>query len=247
MMDEAGWIYDTIAGSGLVAIGLRLIHCARRQADPALRLLAAHCVLAAAAQTLHLAPRALGYELEVDWNSFAMTGRVLYAVALVPLLIFVRRSFRPGTSTSTAVVTAAIAVMLAGLLGCAWRGDWYGVIENPWFQLELVGYALPYAWLAVEIVLSSRRSSPRPGSAAERRSMLALGAWAGLQLLSVGAEALTYAEYQHGHSIHGWSAPIHGALELAALAALWLAFSRIGFGRGAADSDPVPGGVAESV
>jgi hypothetical protein len=126
-------------------------------------------------------------------------------------------------------VWGAAAFTVTGVGGSALAGDWEGFsITSGWFQLEWIGFTLPFAWTAAETLVQFLQ--------ARRRLRLGLCdlvvcnrylLWALFALFQVGMSLVLlpqYAEYEAtGQFGAKWDA-IYGVLGIAALVMIWFVF-----------------------
>ncbi len=121
------------------------------------------------------------------------------------------------------------ALLVVGVGGSALNGDWEGFsIRSGWFQLEWLGYTLPYAWAAADTFpqyLQARRRVRLGlcGRLVCNRYLL----WSLFALFQVGLCVIVipqYAEYEAtGQFSAKWDS-IYGATGIASLVMIWLVF-----------------------
>ena len=226
-MEGSAYLLELVAALAYLAVGGRLLGRARQSGEAPERLLGSYFVFTGASYAIYALPLLL--ERPEILTPLFFTGRVVYAVGIVPLVLFMRRVFHPGETWAACLVWACALCLFAGLAVSALTGDVEGMaLSNPWFWVEWVGYTAPFGWVAID--------SLRSFSSASRRARIGLCdavvvhrylLWAGFGALKVACSLALVAMYSsvaEERLIAAWADAVVGGLEIASLAVLWFVF-----------------------
>ncbi len=152
----------------------------------------------------------------------------IYALGVIPYLLFIRRVFRSNAGWATGLVFVLSAFLLTGVAVSTASGGYDISLQNPWFLLEWVGYTVPCVWMCAEGALAHAGAKRRvriglcDPSVANRYLLLACFA---LFQTSASAAELGWAS-KNGteETISSISHGLLGGSEIASMVALWLAF-----------------------
>ena len=156
------------------------------------------------------------------------TGRLLYDVSVVVVALFNRRFFR-GVG-SAPLVGATILLVVTGLALSVLRGDWdgYAPLRNTGFWLEWSGQIVPLMWLGVESGVQWTRAKRRVSlGLAEPMAAHRFLLWSSFAWLNMCANFALVPMYVEFEVVYRFSSALDlliGALEIAAVATLGLAF-----------------------
>jgi hypothetical protein len=226
-MEGSAYLFEIIAALAYLAVGARLLDRARRTGEAPERQLGLYFALTGVSYLLYELP--LFLELPSLVTPMFFAGRVVYAVAIVPLVLFMRLVFHPGERWASWLAWASALCLFAGLFFSALTGDLEGMtLSNGWFWVEWIGYTLPFGWVAIDSLLSY--------SSAIRRSRIGLCEavvvnryllWAIFGALQV-AVSLAFIPMYSSHAEEGliasWADALVGGLELTSLAVIWCVF-----------------------
>jgi hypothetical protein len=83
---------------------------------------------------------------------FSYGSLIVLALGNVAFAFFIRAVFRPDARWATWLVAAITVIVVAGLAGSAWIGDWEGrnPLANPWYWLDSIGSFTPSVWMGAE-------------------------------------------------------------------------------------------------
>jgi hypothetical protein len=226
-MEGSAYLLEIIAALAYLVVGGRLLDRARRTGEAPERLLGLYIAFTGVSYLLYELPLFLALPAAV--TPMFLAGRIVYALAIVPLALFMRRVFHPGDTRASWLVWACVLCLFAGLLFSALAGDLEGMaLSNGWFWVEWIGYTAPFGWVAID--------SLRSFSSATRRARIGLCEavvvnryllWAifgALQVASCLALLPMYSIYAEEQVIAAWADALVGGLELASLAVLWFVF-----------------------
>jgi hypothetical protein len=220
---------EMFAGVACLLIGVRLYRLANRTGATPERLLSAAFLLSALAYLLYDLPYLMLNEGS-DLLGFSFASRIGFLAETILIAVFTRKVFRPGEAWAGWLVAAVVACILVGLGGSLTQGYWeLGYpFSNPWYWPESLGVVIPMAWMGAEGLSQYRTTRQRrrlglcEPSVCHRFLLwgLAGSLWLLLELLIVFQEI--------DYELTGqWStAPdlLAGALEIAPIVFVWLAF-----------------------
>jgi hypothetical protein len=226
-MEGSAYLLELIAALAYLVVGGRLLDRAHHSEQAPERLLGLYFAFTGVSYLLYELPFFLGLPSLVTPMFFA--GRVVYALGIVPLVLFMRLVFHPGERWASGVAWTSALCLFAGLLFSALTGDLEGMtLSNGWFWVEWAGYTVPFGWVAVDSLLSY--------SSALRRARIGLCEavvvnryllWAVFGALQV-AVSLTfipmYSSYAEDSHFAVWADALVGGLELVSLTLIWFVF-----------------------
>ena len=247
-MEDNAYIGELTGGAVYLIVGLRLLWLGQRSGEAPERLLAGSLLFMVASACFYVLPNYPG--LEVYWDPLNFAGRVAIIGNSVLFALFTWRVFRPDAHWGGWLVWVTAISLVVGVGGSAMVGDWEGFsIYSGWFQLEWIGYTLPYAWAAAETLAQYFQAQRRVRlGLCERLVCNRYLLWALFAVFQFGLCLVVlpqYAEYEAtGQFTAKWDA-IYGACEVSSLIMLWLVFFPPAFYRrwitGAARSPQVVG------
>jgi len=152
----------------------------------------------------------------------------IFVFGVIPFLLFIRRVFRPKPAWAGTLVWSCGLLLLAGAIGATLEGGLEEVIENPWFLVEWLGYAIPAIWICCEATLAYRGAIKRAQIGLcepEVVNRYLILAWFGC-FQTLACLAGLYWAYDNGdnHTISVFADALLGGVEIASVGALWLAF-----------------------
>lgn len=168
-----------------------------------------------------------------DWWTYfiplAFLGRVMYAIAVVHLVVFIRSVFRPGETWATLVATFCSLGLFVGIAATAAQGAWDGAdVDDPWFWPYFAGYTLALIWLTLEAF--------RCHTGARKRQRIGLcdrtvvnryvlwGCFGIFQVLACFSEIILELDFMGDRTVSGWADALLSGTEIASIISLWLAF-----------------------
>jgi hypothetical protein len=156
-------------------------------------------------------------------------GRVVYALAIVPLVLFMRLVFHPGERWASWLAWTSALCLFAGLFFSALSGDLEGMtLSNGWFWVEWVGYTVPFGWVAIDSLLSHsnavRRARIGLCEAVVVNRYLLWAVFGALQVAVSLAFIPMYSSVSQESLIAAWADALVGGLELASLTLIWFVF-----------------------
>jgi hypothetical protein len=152
----------------------------------------------------------------------------LYAVGVVPYVLFIRGAFRPESAWATAVVILCTLFLFAGAAISSLGAGFSNSLDDSGYLIEWVGYTVPCFWMCCEGALfhSAAKKRVRIGlcdPVVANRYLLFAG-FGFCQIAACAADLI----WAYGNSAAGAPSSLAGGLlgatEFASVAALWLAF-----------------------
>jgi hypothetical protein len=226
-MEDYAYIGELLTAIFYLVVGVRLLKLASQTRQVPERLLGTLFLFSGGSYLAYVSPNLLSEDWL--WTPLNFLGRVLYLPVPILLAVFTRHVFRPKSRWAAWFVWASVIVPVAGVGGSALGGDWEGYsLGNPAFWAEWAGYTIPFGWAGVEafIQYAKLRRRQKHGLCDPvvcNRFLL----WGIFGVLSVIASLIIlpmYAHYaQHGQFAATWDRLI-GAVEIAAIAVIWVVF-----------------------
>jgi hypothetical protein len=157
-MDSNPYLFNILAALLYLIVGVRLYALSRCTGGRPEYLLAINYLCCGISYLLGELPDLLEWDLA--W--ILLTGRFLFALGMVPLLLFTRDVFRRDTPWATALVWVFSLLLFSGVTFSALEGDLEGVIiTSIWFWFDWIGYSAPYVWITAEALLAYRAARRR--------------------------------------------------------------------------------------
>ncbi len=226
-MEESAYIGEMLAGIVYLIVGVRLLRLGQRTGEALERLLGVTFLAMGVSSVLYVLP--VFSRFESRWTPLTFAGRVGYLPAAVMLALFTRLVFRPDTRWGAWLVWGTAILLVSGVGGSAWGGDWEGFSpSNGWFWLDWLGFTLPFVWAGSEAFAQYRR--------ARRRVRLGLSdplicnrylLWAlfgALQTFSCLVLLPQYSEYETTSQFTATWDTLYGASIITSLVMIWLVF-----------------------
>lgn len=225
-MEESANIISCIAGCFYLIACYRLLRLSRRSAERPELWLGIYLGGAGQWYLLYSAPYFLGLEAlpplteqGVEW---------IYALSVIPYLLFIRSTFRPGCGWSTALTIVSSLLLIGGATAASLGGNFSNSIDDPAYLTEWIGYTIPSIWMCAEGfgAHSAAQKRVRMGlcEPVVANRYLLFGYFGGCQVAACAADLL----WALGNSRQGASSAFANGLlsatEIASVAALWLAF-----------------------
>jgi len=225
-MAESAYIISSVAGCFYLIACYRLLQLSWHSGERPEFWLGIYLGAAGQWYLLYSAPYFLG--LEVLPSLIEQGVEWIYAVGVIPYLLFIRSTFRPGCGWATALTLVSTLLLIGGAAAASLGGDFSNSIDDPAYLTEWMGYTIPSVWMCCEGFGSH--------SAAQKRVRMGLCepvvanryllfAYFGVCQVAACAADLLWA--QENSSEGAWSELANGLLsgtEIASVAALWLAF-----------------------
>jgi hypothetical protein len=221
------WIGELIAAIFYLWVGIRLARLASRTREPPERLLSGMFFFSGVSYLLYTIPLAI--PIEALWLPFNFAGRVAYIPAPIFVAVFTREVFRSESRWSALIVYATAILLVVGVAASAMMGDWEGFsLDNPFFWFEWLGYTLPFAWAGLEALVQYYRALRRQRLGLCDRMVcnrLLLWGYFGIAQLVISFVLLRmYADFEANNAFSGFFDGLTGALEILAIALVWLVF-----------------------
>ena len=226
-MEDNAYIGELIGGAIYLIVGVRLLWLGQRSGEAPERLLATSMLAIAVAACFYVLPNLPAFE--AHWDALNFAGRVAIIGNSVLFALFTRRVFRPGARWGAWLVWITAISLVTGVGGSAMVGDWEGFsIHSGWFQIEWIGYTLPFAWAGVEAFAQFLQARRRVRlGLCDRLVCNRYLLWSLFALFQVGLCVVVlpqYAEYQATNQFAATWDAIYGAIEVASLIMIWLVF-----------------------
>jgi len=225
-MAEIAYIISCIAGCFYLIACYRLLRLSKRSGERPEFWLGLYFGGAGQWYLLYSAPYFFGLEAlpplteqGVEW---------IYALSVIPYLLFIRSTFRPGCGWATAVTVVSTLLLIGGASAASLGGDFSNSIDDPAYLIEWIGYTIPAVWLCCEGIRShsTARKRVRLGLCepivANRYLLFAY--FGACQVAACGADLLWALGNSRGGASSAFETGLLSATEIASVAALWLAF-----------------------
>ena len=225
-MEETAYIISMAAGAFYLIAACRLLQLSRKNGEHPELLLGIYLATTGQWYLLYNAPYLFGlaappplFEQGVEW---------VYAVGVIPYLLFIRSAFRPGTSWATALVILGTLCLLAGAIILSLVSGFSNSLDDPGYLIEWIGYTIPCIWICCEGFASHAAAQKRVRmglcDAIVANRYLLFAYFGFFQTAACAADLL----WAHGNSTGAASTALATGLlsvtEIASVAALWLAF-----------------------
>lgn len=149
-MEDSVYIGGVIVGLGYLVAGVRLFRISMRTREIPDRLFSVALLLSGLAYVCWQLPLLIGDE--ALFSPLYVIGRFLTDAGSIVSLFFIRLVFRPDSGFATALVAATTAVLVVGVAGSCWVGDWEALypLRNLWWWMEWAAITVSVAWIGVE-------------------------------------------------------------------------------------------------
>jgi hypothetical protein len=225
-MQEGIYVAQLLAGFFYIGVGARLLRLAHRTREIPERLLGLYFVATGVSYTVYFIPDFLGSPAFAGAWQFA--SRLAYLFAVVAILTFTRVAFRPDDRWAKGLVGLLTLVMCGGLMTSAAHGAWRTGVESAGWWLEFGGYSAALVWFAWEAFSAWTGARKRmriglcDGVVVDRFFLVAL--FGAFQVGGCVAEVAMEFQYAASHAVSTLADAALGAMELAGITILWLAF-----------------------
>jgi hypothetical protein len=225
---DGAFIVELTSSAVYITAGARLLHLGGRTGGRPERLLGVSFLLMGLGYVCTESPYAIGNEALLA--AFSFTGRVLWDIGMLAMLLFNRHVFRPQEAWARYLTLGTGLLLAAGLCTAAFEGDWdgYDVLGSRGFWLEWVGQVIPMLWTACEALAQFSKG----------RRRLAIGLsdplvcnryllWAGYGLLGVAGNILfipLYLEFLREGTFSELMDGLVGGCAMLSVATIWVAF-----------------------
>jgi hypothetical protein len=227
-MGSLGEIQECISGFAYLAVGVRLYLLSRRTNRLPERLLGLSFVIWSGNYLLYDIPYL--FLEESTALPFYFAARLALDLGMILFAMFIWKVFRSQDRWGGWLVAGIGILLVAGLGGSVWVGDWEGMspISNPWFWPAWLAGLISYAWMIAEGLLQYRRSRQRQRvglcSALNcdrfRLWAVAGGIWVLVQWITI----YQYIEYEATQEWGVFMGTLVGFLEIIPVVAIWFAF-----------------------
>lgn len=153
----------------------------------------------------------------------------LFAICVIPYLMFIRSAFRPRQAWARGVVALCSSGILVSTAMRTMRPGWVEfTLDDPWFFVAWGSYTAPTVWLIWEAALCRRSALKRarlglcPPLVANRYLLLA--AFGSFQVLACFADLSWAYDNSSMQAVSMLTDTLVGGTEIASVAVLWLAF-----------------------
>jgi hypothetical protein len=226
-MESHAYIGELIGGIVYLIAGFRLLRLGGRTGEAPERLLGATFLFMGVSAVLYVLPTWPVFA--ALWTPLNFAGRLAFLPPPVMIVIFTWLVFRPEARWPIGFAWIAAALLVAGVGGSVWVGDWEGfAVDNRWFWLEWLGYTLPYGWAGAEAFRQHLQARRRLRLGLSERMVcnrLLLWAWFGaLQVCSCLVLLPQYAQYGRDNLFTATWDMLYGAFVIGSLVMIWLVF-----------------------
>jgi hypothetical protein len=225
-MEAGAYIISITAGAFYLIAACRLLQLSRKAGERPELMLGINLATTGQWYLLYNAPYFFGLAAlppligqGVEW---------IYAMGVIPYLLFIRSAFRPGTSWATALVIFATFCLIAGAIASSLGSGFSNSIDDPGYLVEWIGYTIPSFWICCEGFASHAAAQKRVRmglcDAIVANRYLLFACFGLFQTAACAADLL----WAHGNSTGAASTALATGLlsgtECASVTALWLAF-----------------------
>ena len=227
-MEENAYIGGAIAGLAFLIAGVRLYRLSMRTGEAPERLMSVTFLVWSLSYLCWQIP------IAVETGSLAaplfFVGRITEDIGSVSFALFLQVVFRSQERWATWLVVGAVSCLVVGVGGSVWVGDWEAILplSNPWWWFEIVAFVAVFAWAGVEGFLQHRKARQRLRLGLSDPSVCnqsLLWGLAGLTwVVYQGVSIAQQVEYEITQVWSGSMDAVMGALELSAIALIWLVF-----------------------
>jgi hypothetical protein len=229
-MEENAFVMEIIAGVIFFCVGIRLYGLSRRSRQMPEYLVALTFVAWALSFAFYDIPYFFKPEGEKIAPAAAYGSLVAVNVGNIALALFTREVFRKGARWATWLVVAIGLLMLYGMIGSAWVGDWEQIdpVANPGYWPQTVGGLAPSVWMCFEGFTQYRTTRKRRNLGfCEPLTCHNFLLWGVAGALWMALEFVLVAQDQFYREVGEWSNALgiaNGLLEIVPIALMWLVF-----------------------
>jgi hypothetical protein len=225
-MEEGIYIISIVAGSFYLIASYRLLHLSRQTGERPEFWLGIYFAASGQWYVVYNAPYFLGLEALPPFIGHGIEW--IYAVGVLPYLVFIRSAFRPRVSWATALVLVSTLFLFAGVVASSLGGGFSNQIDDPAYLIEWIGYTIPAVWMCSEGFISHASARKRVrmelcDPIVANRYLLFAG-FGFCQVAACAADLL----WARANSTAGVSSQFANGLlsgtEIGSVAVLWLAF-----------------------
>jgi hypothetical protein len=225
-MEQGAYAAELLAAVFYIVAGARLIRLSQRTGEAPERLLGLYFTASGIAYVGWTAPIILNLGPLAEATDFA--AWTIYSAGVIPCLVFIRRVFRPNDAWAGGLVFVCTAALVLAAAVLTARGDRYPSLDEPFFWVQWIGYTTPTVWLTVEALLAygiaAKRARVGLSEPLVANRYLLLGIFGVFQVLACLSDIPMAAELAADHAASAGTDAVLGAMELAAIASLWLTF-----------------------
>ncbi len=225
-MAESAYIISSVAGCFYLIACYRLLKLSRRSGQRPEFWLGIYFGAAGQWYLLYTAPYFLGLdalppltEQGVEWT---------YALGVIPYLLFIRSTFRPGCGWATALAIASSLLLIGGAAAASLGGGFSNSIDDLAYLIEWTGYTIPSIWMCGEgfVAHSAAQKRVRMGlcEPVVANRYLLFAYFGGCQIAACAADLLWALENSRESASSAFANGLLSATEIASVAALWLVF-----------------------
>ena len=148
------YTFELVAVAFFLIVGVRLLQLSRRTGETPEKLLGVHFFCSGLAYFGWAIPAVFQLDPSASQINFIfwfdLVPWALYAIGMVPFLIFTRVVFRPDAAWAKWMVGTCTLLLFSGTTMWFVQGIDYYVIESPWYWCYWLGYTIPYVWVTIE-------------------------------------------------------------------------------------------------
>ena len=225
-MEENAYLTAVIAGTFYMIAGVRLLRLGLRTREHPELMLSAYFAGTGIWYLITYSPYYLRFDSLSPQADIAAYW--IFVIGVFPYLFFIRRVFRPNAAWASGMVVVCGVFLVLGGAHLIVESPLVETLDNPWFIVMWLGYAVPAMWMGWEAKLAHRsaRKRARIGLCdpvvANRYLLLA---WFGcFQTLAVLVGLYWAYDKDVNQATSLFADALLGGTEIAGVSMLWLAF-----------------------
>ncbi len=225
-MEQYAYVASVIASAFYLVASIRLLRLSRRTGERAELLLGLYFGLSSIYYFSYNVPSLLAFDAWSPSAEWALEW--IYILGVLPYLLFIRSVFRQEERWAAALVGICSVLLVTGTAMGTLDGQIVYSLNNPWFQVQWMGYTVPCIWMCWEALLSRHGAQKRARiglcSPVVANRYLLLALFGGFQCLACLADLSFAADLDGNQAASLLSGVLLGGTEFASVGVLWLAF-----------------------
>jgi len=225
-MEKSAYLISAAAGAFYLIASYRLLRLSGKTGERPELMLGLYFAFTSQWYLLYNAPYFLGIEALPPLVEHAVEW--VYAVGVIPYLLFIRSVFRPDSAPAAAVVMVCSLLLFAGALGSSLGGGFSNSLSDPAWVTEWIGYTVPCFWMCCEGSIShaTARKRVRIGlcDPIVANRYLLFACFGLCQIAACVADLIWAYGNTTTEPASSFATGLLGATEIASVATLWLAF-----------------------
>jgi len=225
-MEENAYLTAVVAGCFYMVAAVRLLRLSLRTRERPELMLSAYFAATGIYYLGYNSPNIFRFDALPPQVETAIIWQ--YLIGVFPYLFFIRRVFRPKSAWASGMVAVCGIFLTLGGAHLIVESPLVESLDNPWFIVMWLGYALPAAWLGWEAMLAHRSANKRARiglcDPVVANRYLLLGWFGCFQTLAVLVGLYWAYDKDLHQATSGFADMLLGGTEVAGVSMLWLAF-----------------------